>query len=209
MSEKCFSRSSKQAWSSLSIYNTQLLRKRSENFSTGKRRMHKPEEPLPFPFHVRIFVIIPFSLSLRLLFFFFLLGFSLYTDCWYLSLVPPRLYFAQLELRAFIFSIEIFFFLCSVFFCCCCVWEIYTKGEIFGLMMEAGKLFLALNHTYLLLFPLSDALFPLSSSSLFFYPPSLSIVSPWAKGKYFHGILCLCIYIYLLRWRKKSIFHHI
>lgn len=28
---------------------------------TGKRRMHKPEEPLPFPFHVRIFVIIPFS----------------------------------------------------------------------------------------------------------------------------------------------------
>lgn len=36
-----------------------------ENF-TGKRRMHKPEEPLPFPFHVRIFVIIPFlSVSLQ------------------------------------------------------------------------------------------------------------------------------------------------
>lgn len=42
----------------------------SGKFSTGKRRMHKPEEPLPFPFHVRIFVIIPisaaaFSLSRR------------------------------------------------------------------------------------------------------------------------------------------------
>lgn len=36
---------------------------KEENF-TGKRRMHKPEEPLPFPLHVRIFVIIPFLLSL-------------------------------------------------------------------------------------------------------------------------------------------------
>jgi hypothetical protein len=41
----------------LPVFISVLKRK----ISTGKRRMHKPEEPLPFPLHVRIFVIIPFS----------------------------------------------------------------------------------------------------------------------------------------------------
>lgn len=42
---------------------------------------------------------------------------------------------------------------------------------------------LALNHTYLLLFPLSDALFPLSSSC------EHTQARGRRRGKYFHGVL--------------------